>query len=218
MLDAGNAKYRPLWIGALALLVLPLAMRMLGLTVNTATLVVVLAIAAMGSTCWSATPGSRRSATAPGSASAPMRRRSPEALVPRPDRAADPGRDHVRRRAVRRRGLSHPAPPRVYFSLLTLALAALTYTISFRWTAVTGGEDGLGGLTRGSLGPINLDDALAITSWLRIGLGVLYALLRVTVRRSATCWSRSARTRCVPRSKAIRSSATSWRRSSSRRW
>ena len=39
---------------------------------------------------------------------------------------------------LRRRG--------VYFSLLTLALAALTYTIAFRWTAVTGGEDGLGGL------------------------------------------------------------------------
>ena len=38
---------------------------------------------------------------------------------------------------LRRRG--------VYFSLLTLALAALTYTIAFRWTAVTGGEDGLGG-------------------------------------------------------------------------
>ena len=39
---------------------------------------------------------------------------------------------------LRRRG--------VYFSLLTLALAALTYTIAFRWTEVTGGEDGLGGL------------------------------------------------------------------------
>ena len=39
---------------------------------------------------------------------------------------------------LRRRG--------VYFSLLTLALAALTYTIAFRWSEVTGGEDGLGGL------------------------------------------------------------------------
>ncbi len=41
---------------------------------------------------------------------------------------------------LRRRG--------VYFSLLTLALSALLYTVSFRWTAVTGGEDGLGGITR----------------------------------------------------------------------
>ena len=53
---------------------------------------------------------------------------------------------------LRRRG--------VYFSLLTLALAALTYTIAFRWTEVTGGEDGPGGLARGRLGPIDLDDAL----------------------------------------------------------
>ncbi len=45
---------------------------------------------------------------------------------------------------LRRRG--------VYFSLLTLALAALTYTIAFRWSEVTGGEDGLGGLTRGTSG------------------------------------------------------------------
>ena len=49
----------------------------------------------------------------------------------------------------------------MYFSLLTLALAALTYTIAFRWTEVTGGEDGLGGLKRGSIGPFNLDDGLA---------------------------------------------------------
>ncbi len=41
---------------------------------------------------------------------------------------------------LRRRG--------VYFSLLTLALSAMLYTVAFRWTAVTGGEDGLGGITR----------------------------------------------------------------------
>ncbi|MBL8590370.1 MAG: ATP-binding cassette domain-containing protein [Methylobacteriaceae bacterium] len=41
---------------------------------------------------------------------------------------------------LRRRG--------VYFSLLTLALSAMLYVIAFRWTAVTGGENGLGGITR----------------------------------------------------------------------
>src|ERR1700710_2525664 len=41
---------------------------------------------------------------------------------------------------LRRRG--------VYFSLLTLALSAMLYAVSFRWTDVTGGEDGLGGVTR----------------------------------------------------------------------
>ncbi len=41
---------------------------------------------------------------------------------------------------LRRRG--------VYFSLLTLALCAMLYVIAFRWTEVTGGEDGLGGIVR----------------------------------------------------------------------
>ena len=41
---------------------------------------------------------------------------------------------------LRRRG--------VYFSLLTLALSAMLYVVAFRWTSVTGGEDGLGGIKR----------------------------------------------------------------------
>ena len=73
---------------------------------------------------------------------------------------------------LRRRG--------VYFSLLTLALAALTYTVAFRWSEVTGGEDGLGGLKRGRVGPFSLDNALAYyIAVALIGLGVLYVLLRL---------------------------------------
>ena len=49
---------------------------------------------------------------------------------------------------LRRRG--------VYFSLLTLALTAMFYSIAFRWTALTGGENGLGGITRPSFGPLML--------------------------------------------------------------
>jgi branched-chain amino acid transport system ATP-binding protein len=41
---------------------------------------------------------------------------------------------------MRRRG--------VYFSLLTLAFTQLFFTICYRWTAVTGGENGLSGLKR----------------------------------------------------------------------
>ncbi|MBU3719556.1 MAG: ATP-binding cassette domain-containing protein [Burkholderiaceae bacterium] len=41
---------------------------------------------------------------------------------------------------LRRRG--------VYFSLLTLAFSALIFTVAFRWTALTGGENGLGGIER----------------------------------------------------------------------
>ena len=44
---------------------------------------------------------------------------------------------------LRRRG--------VYFSLLTLAFSALTYAVAFRWTAFTGGENGLGGVTRANV-------------------------------------------------------------------
>ena len=73
---------------------------------------------------------------------------------------------------LRRRG--------VYFSLLTLALSALAYTTAFRWTELTGGEDGLGGLKRGSIGPFNLDNALNYYIVVSvISLGVLYLLLRL---------------------------------------
>ncbi len=52
---------------------------------------------------------------------------------------------------LRRRG--------VYFSLLTLALAAMLYVVSFRWTEVTGGENGLGGITRPALFGIDLESS-----------------------------------------------------------
>src|SRR6478672_2671383 len=52
---------------------------------------------------------------------------------------------------LRRRG--------VYFSLLTLALSAMLYAVSFRWTDVTGGENGLGGITRPTLFGFNLESS-----------------------------------------------------------
>jgi branched-chain amino acid transport system ATP-binding protein/branched-chain amino acid transport system permease protein len=52
---------------------------------------------------------------------------------------------------LRRRG--------VYFSLLTLALAAMLYAVSFRWTEVTGGENGLGGIMRPTLFGFNLESS-----------------------------------------------------------
>ncbi|HZP87330.1 MAG TPA: ATP-binding cassette domain-containing protein [Burkholderiales bacterium] len=51
---------------------------------------------------------------------------------------------------LRRRG--------VYFSLLTLAFTALTFTIVFRWTSFTGGENGLSGIRRYRVAGLNLDD------------------------------------------------------------
>jgi ABC-type branched-subunit amino acid transport system ATPase component/ABC-type branched-subunit amino acid transport system permease subunit len=54
--------------------------------------------------------------------------------------------------ALRRRG--------VYFSLLTLAFTAMIFSIVFRWTAVTGGENGLRGLSRHSILGIGIEDQL----------------------------------------------------------
>lgn len=46
----------------------------------------------------------------------------------------------------------------IYFALMTLALSALAFTVAFRWTALTGGENGLGGIRRPVWGPLDLND------------------------------------------------------------
>ena len=112
---------------------------------------------------------------------------------------------------LRRRG--------VYFSLLTLAFSALTYAVAFRWTAFTGGESGLGGVTRASWLGVDLENPLGL---LRFGRGVrarrrVRARSAFTPRRSAPCWSRSARTSSARSSSAMRPIATSRSRTSSRR-
>ena len=72
---------------------------------------------------------------------------------------------------LRRRG--------VYFSLLTLAFSALTYAIAFRWTAFTGGESGLGGVTRATWLGLDLENRwIYYTLVAAFGLGVVYALER----------------------------------------
>jgi branched-chain amino acid transport system ATP-binding protein len=65
----------------------------------------------------------------------------------------------------------------VYFSLLTLALAAMLYAIAFRWTAVTGGEDGLGGIKRPQILGTNFEVALPFYMLVAtIGFCVVYGL------------------------------------------
>src|SRR5216683_1772675 len=63
---------------------------------------------------------------------------------------------------LRRRG--------VYFSLLTLALTALLFAIGYRWTELTGGESGLGGVTRSRLLGIDLESDWAYY-WLVAAVG-----------------------------------------------
>src|SRR5881296_3528527 len=70
---------------------------------------------------------------------------------------------------LRRRG--------VYFSLLTLALTALLFAIAYRWTELTGGESGLGGVTRATV--LNLDlesDRAYYWAVAAIGMAVCYLL------------------------------------------
>jgi len=72
---------------------------------------------------------------------------------------------------LRRRG--------VYFSLLTLALTALLFAIAYRWTEFTGGESGLGGVTRATVLGLDLE-ADWTYYWVvaAIGIAVCYTLWR----------------------------------------
>ncbi len=175
------SKYQPLWIGAASLAALPFAMHFLGLSINTATAAVILAIAALGlnllvgytgltsfgHSAWfgigAYTAGLIQKSWFHGEIFLPL-------ILSMVFIAAVSTVAGVL--ILRRRG--------VYFSLLTLALAALTYTASFRWTDVTGGEDGLGGLQRGGIGFLSFDDSRAYYTVVAIiAFGVLYMMLRL---------------------------------------
>src|SRR2546423_6865285 len=72
---------------------------------------------------------------------------------------------------LRRRG--------VYFSLLTLALAALRVAIGCVWTELTGGEGGLGGVSRANVLGLDLEsDRVYYWAVAAIGMGVCYLLWR----------------------------------------
>ena len=176
-----NNKYRPLWIGAVALVVLPFALQALGLTLTSATDVVIFAIAALGLNLLVGYTGLTSFGHGAwfgiGAYAAALSQKYwfPGQIVPPALFAlafvallsAVVGFLILRRRGV-------------YFSLLTLALSALTYAIAFRWTAFTGGESGLGGVVRPAIGPLNLDDPVAYLVLVSlIGFAVLFVLLRV---------------------------------------
>ncbi len=175
-------KHRPLWIAAIALIVLPLALRAIGLTLDNATVVVILALTAMGlnvlvghtglvsfgHSAWFGIGGYA-------AALIQLRWLQGQFVLPLLLSMAFTAvlSCAVGYLILRRRG--------VYFSLLTLALCALTFAIAFRWTALTGGEGGLGGIERGTLGPLNLDDHLTYYVLVAaIAFAVVWGLLRVS--------------------------------------
>jgi len=138
-------KYMPLLIAFGALLVLPFVLLVLGLTLTTATDVVIFAIACMGLNILVGHTGlvsfghGAFFGLAGYAAALSQRHWFPGDII-------IPSVFAIAAVAVfawlagflilRRRG--------VYFSLLTLALSAMLFAIAFRWTAVTGGESGLG--------------------------------------------------------------------------
>jgi branched-chain amino acid transport system ATP-binding protein len=142
-------KYLPLLVAAVALLLLPFVMLVVGLTLTTATDVVIFAIACMGLNILVGHTGlvsfghGAFFGLAGYAAALSQRHWFPGDIL-------IPSLFAIVLVAVfawlagflilRRRG--------VYFSLLTLALSAMLFTIAFRWTAVTGGESGLGGVIR----------------------------------------------------------------------
>lgn len=88
---------------------------------------------------------------------------------------------------LRRRG--------VYFSLLTLAFSALSFTIAYRWTSLTGGENGLGGIERGKIAGLSLDQGpyfyiliavifLVIAWWLKRVVSSPFGLVLVGIREN----------------------------------
>src|SRR5215210_6574743 len=76
---------------------------------------------------------------------------------------------------LRRRG--------VYFSLLTLALTALLFAVAYRWTDFTGGESGLGGVTRARVLGANLE-VDGTYYWIAAAAGFLVAFLLWRFHRS----------------------------------
>ncbi len=76
---------------------------------------------------------------------------------------------------LRRRG--------VYFSLLTLALTALLFTVGYRWTELTGGESGLGGVTRANVLGLDLEEDRTYY-WLVAGTGLAVCCLLWRFHRS----------------------------------
>ena len=140
---------RQLWAALAALAALPFALDAIGLTLITATDVVIFALAVLGLNIlvgWTGLVSFGHGAWfgigAYGVAILQTRFLPGDMALPLLGALAITGTAALAAGALilRRRG--------VYFSLLTLALTAMLYAIAFRWTDMTGGENGIGGVQR----------------------------------------------------------------------
>lgn len=77
--------------------------------------------------------------------------------------------------SIRRRG--------IYFTMVTLAFAQMFYFIAFKWTGLTGGDDGLQRVPRPWLGPLNLQSQMVFYYFLLCSV-ILSALILIRVVNS----------------------------------
>jgi branched-chain amino acid transport system permease protein len=70
---------------------------------------------------------------------------------------------------IRRRG--------IYFTMVTLAFGQLFYFIAFKWTRLTGGDDGLQGVPRPWVGPLNLQSQIVFYYFLLFSVTICAVIL-----------------------------------------
>src|SRR5438270_825833 len=173
-------KHRDLAFAAVALLVLPFALNALGLGVTSATEVVIFAIACMAlnilvgySGLLSFGHGAWFGLGAYAAAVAQREHFKDAFVLPM---LSGVGVVLVVSAVfgfliLRRRG--------VYFSLLTLALSAMLYAVAFRWTELTGGENGLGGIARPHFAGYSLENTMGYYAMVAvIGFAIVVLLWR----------------------------------------
>jgi branched-chain amino acid transport system permease protein len=71
----------------------------------------------------------------------------------------------------------------IYFVMVTLAFCQMFYFIALKWSGLTGGDNGLHGVPRPSIGPIHLDSEIRLY-YLVLMLFVLCLLLALRIVRS----------------------------------
>ncbi|MGZ6223418.1 MAG: branched-chain amino acid ABC transporter permease [Syntrophales bacterium] len=77
--------------------------------------------------------------------------------------------------SIRRRG--------IYFTMVTLAFAQMFYFVAFKWTGLTGGDDGLQRVPRPWLGPINLQSQIIFYYFLLFSV-IICAVILVRIVNS----------------------------------
>src|ERR1043166_4111991 len=177
-------KYRPLLIALVALIALPSVLLAVGLTLTTATDVVLFAIACMGLNILVGHTGlvsfghGAFFGLAAYAAALAQRHWLPGDIVISTLFAIFLVAAFAWLAGfliLRRRG--------VYFSLLTLALSAMLFAIAFRWTAMTGGESGLGNVVRPVVLGVDLGSPWTYY-WLVAAIGLAVACLLWRFHRS----------------------------------